>query len=211
MSVIKVEHGRAVFALEPAEWMYNPIGSVHGGVAATILDSCMGCAVHTTLDAGVGYATTDLRFATCARCVPVTGGSWPRAGWCMPGAARRRLRAGYSSRATRTAARPRQHGLHDPPLKRWLTPRRGGRCARRPHRRSSSAPQRSARARSCGGRARVSSSTSRAPGIVRARRLPIRAGMTGSRRPQTSSVGAAIEAASRRRSCSGEASCATAR
>jgi uncharacterized protein (TIGR00369 family) len=61
MSVLEVEHGRAVFALEPAEWMYNPIGSVHGGVAATILDSCMGCAVHTTLDGGVGYTTTDLQ------------------------------------------------------------------------------------------------------------------------------------------------------
>ncbi len=61
MSVLEVEQGRAVFALEPAEWMYNPIGSVHGGVAATILDSCMGCAVHTTLGAGVGYATTDLQ------------------------------------------------------------------------------------------------------------------------------------------------------
>ena len=53
--------GRALFAMEPAEWMYNPIGSVHGGIAATILDSCMGCAVHTTLEAGVGYTTTDLQ------------------------------------------------------------------------------------------------------------------------------------------------------
>jgi uncharacterized protein (TIGR00369 family) len=61
MSVVEVEHGRAVFAMEPAEWMYNPIGSVHGGIAATILDSCMGCAVHTTLDPGVGYTTTDLQ------------------------------------------------------------------------------------------------------------------------------------------------------
>jgi uncharacterized protein (TIGR00369 family) len=61
ISVIEVANGRAVFALEPAEWMYNPIGSVHGGVAATILDSCMGCAVHTTLGPGVGYATTDLQ------------------------------------------------------------------------------------------------------------------------------------------------------
>ncbi len=60
-AVVEVEEGRAVFALEPAEWMYNPIGSVHGGIAATILDSCMGCAVHTTLPAGVGYATTDLQ------------------------------------------------------------------------------------------------------------------------------------------------------
>lgn len=60
-TVIEVEHGRAVFAMEPAEWMYNPIGMVHGGVAATILDSCMGCAVHTTLDAGVAYTTTDVQ------------------------------------------------------------------------------------------------------------------------------------------------------
>jgi uncharacterized protein (TIGR00369 family) len=60
-SIVEVELGRAVFALEPAEWMYNPIGSVHGGVAATLLDSCMGCAVHTTLEAGVGYTTTDLQ------------------------------------------------------------------------------------------------------------------------------------------------------
>jgi uncharacterized protein (TIGR00369 family) len=41
--------------------MYNLIGSVHGGIAATLLDSCMGCAVHTTLPAGVGYTTTDLQ------------------------------------------------------------------------------------------------------------------------------------------------------
>jgi uncharacterized protein (TIGR00369 family) len=60
MTIVEVDEGRAVFALEPAEWMYNPIGSVHGGIAATILDSCMGCAVHTTLPPGVGYTTTDL-------------------------------------------------------------------------------------------------------------------------------------------------------
>ncbi|HWX97405.1 MAG TPA: PaaI family thioesterase [Solirubrobacteraceae bacterium] len=59
-SIVEVGSGRAVFAVEPAEWMYNPIGSVHGGVAATLLDSCMGCAVHTTLEAGVGYTTADL-------------------------------------------------------------------------------------------------------------------------------------------------------
>lgn len=61
MTIDEAEEGRAVFRLEPAEWMYNPIGSVHGGIAATILDSCMGCAVHTTLPAGVGYTTTDLQ------------------------------------------------------------------------------------------------------------------------------------------------------
>src|SRR5213592_4209901 len=48
--IAHVERGRVVFALEPAEWMYNPIGSVHGGVASTLLDSALGCAVHTVLD-----------------------------------------------------------------------------------------------------------------------------------------------------------------
>jgi uncharacterized protein (TIGR00369 family) len=60
MTIAEVQEGRAVFAVEPAEWMYNPIGSVHGGIAATLLDSCMGCAIHSTLEAGVGYTTTDL-------------------------------------------------------------------------------------------------------------------------------------------------------
>jgi uncharacterized protein (TIGR00369 family) len=61
LTIVEVHEGRAVFAMEPAEWMYNPIGSVHGGIAATLLDSCMGCAVHTTLEAGVGYTTADLQ------------------------------------------------------------------------------------------------------------------------------------------------------
>ncbi len=50
-----------MFALTPAAWMYNPIGSVHGGIAATILDSCMGCAVQTVLPAGTAYTTSDLQ------------------------------------------------------------------------------------------------------------------------------------------------------
>jgi uncharacterized protein (TIGR00369 family) len=59
--LLEAGEGSALFALEPAEWMYNPIGSVHGGVAATLLDSCMGCAVQSALEAGVGYTTTDLQ------------------------------------------------------------------------------------------------------------------------------------------------------
>ena len=55
-----VEDGLAVFSLEPAEHHYNPIGSVHGGVYAALLDSATGCAVHTTLPAGVGYTSVDL-------------------------------------------------------------------------------------------------------------------------------------------------------
>jgi len=61
MSLVEVGEGSALFSFEPQEWMYNPIGSVHGGVAATLLDSCMGCAVHTTLPAGARYTTTDIQ------------------------------------------------------------------------------------------------------------------------------------------------------
>jgi uncharacterized protein (TIGR00369 family) len=58
--LVEVGHGRATFAVEPGERHYNPIGVVHGGIAATLLDSAMGCAVQTTLEAGVGYTTLDL-------------------------------------------------------------------------------------------------------------------------------------------------------
>ena len=54
------EHGRAVFEGVPERFVYNPLGSVHGGWAATILDSALGCAIHTTLPAGKGYTTVDL-------------------------------------------------------------------------------------------------------------------------------------------------------
>jgi uncharacterized protein (TIGR00369 family) len=73
LEIVEVEDGRAVFAMEPAEWMYNPIGSVHGGIAATILDSCMGCAVHTTLEAGVGYTTADLQVRYIRAMADATG------------------------------------------------------------------------------------------------------------------------------------------
>ena len=49
---VSAEPGRAVFEMEPGPQHYNPIGSVHGGVALTLLDSAMGCAVHTLLEAG---------------------------------------------------------------------------------------------------------------------------------------------------------------
>jgi uncharacterized protein (TIGR00369 family) len=60
MGPIELEEGRVVFAGEPGEEHYNPIGMVHGGYAATILDSALGCAVHTTLPAGVGYTSLGL-------------------------------------------------------------------------------------------------------------------------------------------------------
>ena len=55
-----VEPGRVVFSFAPEEFHYNPIGSVHGGVYATLLDSATGCAVHSMLPAGVGYTSLDL-------------------------------------------------------------------------------------------------------------------------------------------------------
>jgi uncharacterized protein (TIGR00369 family) len=60
MDVEEVGDGFATFTLEPDARMLNPIGSVHGGIAATLLDSCMGCAVHTTLAPGLGYTTAQL-------------------------------------------------------------------------------------------------------------------------------------------------------
>jgi uncharacterized protein (TIGR00369 family) len=60
MGPIEIDDGRAVFAGEPGEEHYNPIGVVHGGYAATLLDSALGCAVHTTLPAGVGYTSLGL-------------------------------------------------------------------------------------------------------------------------------------------------------
>ncbi|MEU6368611.1 PaaI family thioesterase [Streptomyces sp. NPDC046931] len=60
MALLEVERGRAVFSLVPGEEHYNPIGSVHGGVYATLLDSAAGCAVHSTLPEGMGYTSLDL-------------------------------------------------------------------------------------------------------------------------------------------------------
>jgi uncharacterized protein (TIGR00369 family) len=59
-SIDELDEGRAVFIGEPGEEHYNPIGVVHGGYASTILDSALGCAVHTTCPAGVGYTSQTL-------------------------------------------------------------------------------------------------------------------------------------------------------
>ncbi|MFI5588672.1 PaaI family thioesterase [Amycolatopsis sp. NPDC051758] len=57
----RIAPGEVVAVAEPDESLYNPIGMVHGGVAATMLDSVVGCAVHTTLPAGVGYSSVELK------------------------------------------------------------------------------------------------------------------------------------------------------
>lgn len=57
----EVEEGRALFLGTPHWGLYNPIGSIHGGYAATLLDSCMSCAIHSTLPAGTGYTTAEIK------------------------------------------------------------------------------------------------------------------------------------------------------
>ena len=59
--IAEISEGGAVFLVTPAEFHYNPIGVVHGGVAATLLDSAMGCAVHSTLPAGASYTTLEIK------------------------------------------------------------------------------------------------------------------------------------------------------
>ena len=59
--VVSVEPGSVAFEFEPAEYMYSPLGNVHGGIVTVLLDTAMGCSFHTTLPAGVGYTTLELK------------------------------------------------------------------------------------------------------------------------------------------------------
>ena len=61
IQLVEASRGRAVFRGTPQEFHYNPLGTVHGGYGATLLDSAMGCAVHTTLDAGDTYTTLEFK------------------------------------------------------------------------------------------------------------------------------------------------------
>lgn len=62
-TLAEIDHGRAVFEGTPGPHAYNPIGTVHGGYAATLLDSACGCAVHSALSATQGYTTLELKVA----------------------------------------------------------------------------------------------------------------------------------------------------
>lgn len=61
--LVEIESGYAVFEGSPDQSVYNPIGSVHGGYAATLLDSACGLAVHSMLGAGRGYTTLELKIS----------------------------------------------------------------------------------------------------------------------------------------------------
>jgi uncharacterized protein (TIGR00369 family) len=60
MAGLEVEEGSVTVHLDPQEFHYNPLGTVHGGVLSTLLDTAAACSVHTTLPAGVGYTSLDL-------------------------------------------------------------------------------------------------------------------------------------------------------
>ncbi|MCC5858810.1 MAG: PaaI family thioesterase [Ectothiorhodospiraceae bacterium] len=70
---IRAEYGRVVFQGTPMAAHYNPIGSVHGGWAATLLDSCVGCAVQSVLPKGKGYTTLELKVNFVRGLSPETG------------------------------------------------------------------------------------------------------------------------------------------
>jgi uncharacterized protein (TIGR00369 family) len=61
MGITALEEGRVEFTCELDESVYNPIGVVHGGLVCTMLDTVAGCAVHTTLPAGVAYTSIELK------------------------------------------------------------------------------------------------------------------------------------------------------
>ena len=69
----EIEAGRVVLALEPGEHHYNPLSTVHGGVAATLLDSVMACAIHSTLPAGRGYTTLEIKINYIRAITAATG------------------------------------------------------------------------------------------------------------------------------------------
>jgi uncharacterized protein (TIGR00369 family) len=71
--VTEAEHGRVVVMAEPNETHLNPAGTVHGGLAATLLDSCMGLAVQTTLEKGLSQTTLEFKISLLRPITPETG------------------------------------------------------------------------------------------------------------------------------------------
>lgn len=72
MEVLSLEEGAASFSIQSLPAAANPLGILHGGACATLLDSVMGCSIHTTLPPGVGFGTLELK-VNYIRVVPVDG------------------------------------------------------------------------------------------------------------------------------------------
>ncbi|HEX2621147.1 MAG TPA: PaaI family thioesterase [Phototrophicaceae bacterium] len=58
---IEITSGRILATAQPGEYLYNPIGVIHGGFTATLLDTVMACSIHSTLPAGSGYTTIEIK------------------------------------------------------------------------------------------------------------------------------------------------------
>ena len=71
--VAEAEDGRVVITVDPTDAHLNPWGTVHGGLAATILDSCMGLAIQSTLDKGIGSTTLEFKISLVRAITPETG------------------------------------------------------------------------------------------------------------------------------------------
>ena len=71
--IVEAENGRVVITAEPKDTHLNPSGTVHGGLAATMLDSCMGLAIQSTLDKGVGSTTLEFKISFVRPITPQTG------------------------------------------------------------------------------------------------------------------------------------------
>lgn len=72
-TLAEVDVGRALFLGNPSDRILNPLGIVHGGWALTLIDSCCGCAAHTTLAAGIGYTTVETKVNFVRAITPETG------------------------------------------------------------------------------------------------------------------------------------------
>jgi acyl-coenzyme A thioesterase PaaI-like protein len=103
----ELEEGRIVFRGVPNEHHYNPIGVVHGGYAMTLLDSAMGCAVHSTLPAGTAYTSLEVKVNFVRPITLDTGPYWLPATWCTAARGSPRRRAASSPRPPASCSRTR--------------------------------------------------------------------------------------------------------
>jgi uncharacterized protein (TIGR00369 family) len=78
--ITSISEGEVTFACTPDESAYNPIGMVHGGLVCTLLDTVIGCAVHSTLPAGVAYTSIELK-VNYLRAVHADRGQLTARGW----------------------------------------------------------------------------------------------------------------------------------
>ena len=71
--IVAASNGQVAIAAEPTAAHLNPAGTIHGGLSATLLDSCMGLAVHSTLDKGFGQTTLEFKISLVRPVTPETG------------------------------------------------------------------------------------------------------------------------------------------